>query len=260
MSIPSTLTTSFLSANNTRRRQACLVVSKFLHLSHAFYKKGQRSSSNQWLERQRRDPFVKQAGKENYRCRSAFKLLQIDDKYGILKPGQVVIDCGAAPGSWCQAAVQKVNSLNQDSSQPQGMVIGIDLQHIAPLDGAITLSGCDFTSPDTYDKVSSILQERRVDILLSDMAPSATGIKSHNHELIVGLCFSVLRFSLAVLKPGGTMLCKLWQGGSQDRLAAAMRTVFQDVRVVKPEASRDDSAEVFMMGRGFKSKKSDAGS
>ncbi|XP_059163913.1 rRNA methyltransferase 2, mitochondrial-like [Physella acuta] len=210
------------------------------------------TSSNKWLERQRRDIFVKQAGIENYRCRSAFKLLQINEKFNILLPGNIVIDCGAAPGSWCQVAVKKVNALETDPSKPKGLVIGIDLQHMAPIEGAFLLSCSDFTSDVTQAKIKTILGDRQADVVLSDMAPAATGMKSHNHEIIVNLCFSVLLFSLHVLKNGGTMLCKIWMGADQKRLETAMNKVFEHVRVVKPEASRDDSSEIFLLGRGFK--------
>ncbi|CAL1542235.1 unnamed protein product [Lymnaea stagnalis] len=210
------------------------------------------SSSNRWLERQKRDIFVKQAGLENYRCRSAFKLLQINEKTQILRPGHFVIDCGAAPGSWCQVAVQNVNSTGKDPNKPKGLVIGIDLQHMSPVEGAYLLPGSDFTKVATQAKVKEILCDRKANVILSDMAPRATGHKSHNHEIIVGLCFSVLQFSLSALSPGGTMVCKLWAGGDQSRLEAAMRTVFEQVKVMKPEASRDDSSEIFLLGKGFK--------
>ncbi|BFZ02597.1 hypothetical protein BsWGS_05636 [Bradybaena similaris] len=209
-------------------------------------------SSNIWLERQRKDIYVKQAGKENYRCRSAYKLLQIDERFHILKPGHVVVDCGAAPGSWCQVAAQKVNSLGNDSSAPKGLVIGVDLQNVAPIDGVHMMQSSDFTVEATQCKITEILQGRLADVILSDMAPKASGINFHDHEVIVKLCFSVLRFSLNVLREGGTLVCKLWTGGDQPRLETAMKSVFDHVRIVKPDASRDDSAEIFILGRGFK--------
>ncbi|GFR91352.1 ribosomal RNA large subunit methyltransferase E [Elysia marginata] len=209
-------------------------------------------SSNEWLRRQRKDLYVKQAGKENYRCRSAFKLKQINDRFKILKPGHVVIDCGAAPGSWCQVAAQEVNADGEDVSQPRGTVIGIDLQNMAPIDGVHLLSLCDFTSEGTQNCIRNILQDRKADVLLSDMAPAATGVKSHNHEAIIKLCFSVLKFGLSVVREGGTIVCKLWTGGDQPRLEKAMHAICENVRVVKPDASRGDSAEIFLMGRGFR--------
>lgn len=138
---------------------------------------------------------------------------------------------------------------------PKGLVIGIDLQEVAPIEGVCLLPSCDLTTEATQAKIKELLQNRLADVILSDMAPRATGLKSHNHEIIVGLCFTVLRFSLSVLKEGGTLLCKLWMGGDQSRLDAAMKSVFDNVRCVKPDASRDDSAEIFLLGRGFKSLK-----
>uniref|UniRef100_A0A0B7AWZ3 rRNA methyltransferase 2, mitochondrial n=1 Tax=Arion vulgaris TaxID=1028688 RepID=A0A0B7AWZ3_9EUPU len=223
---------------------------RYLYVTNSLQK--DKVSSNQWLERQRRDIFVKQAGKENYRCRSAFKLLQINEKFHILKPGHIVIDCGAAPGSWCQVAAKHVNSTGGDASALRGSVIGIDLQYMSPIEGVYLLPAKDFTTETTQSKIKEILQNQLADVILSDMAPNATGLKSHNHEIIVSLCFSVLRFSLSVLKIGGTLLCKLWMGGDQQRLESAMRTVFDNVRVVKPDASRCDSSEIFLLARGFK--------
>ena len=199
--------------------------------------------------------FTKQAGKENFRCRSAYKLQQINDKYSILKPGFVVVDCGASPGSWSQVAVHNVNSLNKNPSQPTGVVIGIDIQHIAPIEGAIMLGGCDFTSQDTHEKVKNLLKDHsnsKVDVVLSDMAPKATGYKAHNHDKIIELCFTALRFSLQTLRPGGSFVCKLWSGSGQPKLTIAMKSIFKKVDVVKPDASYDDSAELFLLGRGFK--------
>jgi len=218
------------------------------------------SSSNEWLRRRNRDRFTKQSGVESFRCRSAYKLQQINDRYKLLKPGHVVIDCGAAPGSWSQVAVTSVNSLSQNPTQPAGTVIGIDLRHIAPLDGAHLLGGHDFTSPATQRAVAEILKGQgcsKADVILSDMAPSATGIKSHNHDVIVQLCFTVLTFCLSSLRPGGAMLCKLWSGSGQPKLTAAMKTVFDRVRIVKPDASYADSAEIFILGQGFRYKKAE---
>ena len=147
-----------------------------------------------------------------------------------------------------------IPSLPTDQSSHQGTVIGIDLQHMSPLDGATLLGGCDFTSQDTQQKIRDILNDRKADVVLSDMAPKDSGIKSHNHTNIVDLCFTLLRLCLPVLKPGGTMGCKLWEGERSPKLQSAMKTVFENVRRVKPDASRDDSAEFFLIGMGFTKK------
>ena len=123
---------------------------------------------------------------------------------------------------------------------------------MAPIDGVHLLPLSDFTTESTQMRVRDILQSRKADVLLSDMAPTATGVKSHNHQAIVTLCFSVLTFGVSVVREGGTIVCKLWSGADQQRLEGAMRAICETVRVVKPDASRGDSAEIFLMGRGFK--------
>ncbi|KAK7507242.1 hypothetical protein BaRGS_00001177 [Batillaria attramentaria] len=217
--------------------------------------KGKKTSSQEWIKRQLSDPYVKRARTENYRCRSAFKLLEIDDKYRLLQPGGVVIDCGAAPGSWTQVAVERVLSSAQSENETdklKGLVIGIDLNHMTPIEGAFILHQSDFTALQTQEKIVKILGGRPVDLVLSDMAPRASGQKFMDHELIVELCFSVLRFGVTVLRPGGHLLCKLWQGGEQRKLESAMQSVFESVKVVKPDSSRSDSAEIFLLGRNLR--------
>ncbi|KAL8587814.1 hypothetical protein ACOMHN_021032 [Nucella lapillus] len=226
--------------------------------SKSYRLKGRKTSSQQWLKRQWSDPFVKKAKAENYRCRSAFKLLEIDERHRLLRPGNVVIDCGAAPGSWTQVAVEKVCQTtcvdeDEENGRREGLVIGIDLEHMMPVEGAYILHQSDFTLPDTQDKVRAILGGRPVDVVLSDMAPRATGQKSLDHELIVKLCFSVLVFARSVLRPGGHLVCKLWQGGEQQKLESAMGSIFEKVKVVKPSSSRTDSSEIFLFGKNFRS-------
>ena len=133
-----------------------------------------------------------------------------------------------------------------------GTVIGVDIQHMAPVEGATILYNSDFTTLETQEKILKILEGRKVHTVMSDMAPNATGLKSMDHELIIALCLSALKFSLPVLKDGGTFLGKIWQGNQQARLESLMKTFFKTVRVVKPNASRNDSAEVFLLARNFK--------
>lgn len=139
-----------------------------------------------------------------------------------------------------------------EASQPQGTLIGIDLQSLSPIQGAILLHPCDFTAKETQSQVLDILKDRKADIVLSDMAPNASGVKSLDHDKIVELCSSVLRFSTVVLKEGGHVLCKLLMGNKQNWLEAGMSKMFSQVNYVKPQASRTESAEVFLLGRGFK--------
>ncbi|KAK7113524.1 rRNA methyltransferase 2, mitochondrial-like [Littorina saxatilis] len=215
--------------------------------------KGKSTSSQNWIKRQLSDPYVKKARTENYRCRSAFKLLEMDEKHRLLQPGSVVIDCGAAPGSWTQVAVDKVCSANQEheASKAKGLVIGIDLEHMVPVEGAYILHQSDFTSQNTQQKILNILSGRQVDVVLSDMAPRATGQKALDHEQIINLCFTVLIFGRNVLRPGGHLVCKLWQGSDQPKLEHAMSTMFKKVKVAKPDSSRSESAEVFLVGKNF---------
>ncbi|XP_041363864.1 rRNA methyltransferase 2, mitochondrial-like [Gigantopelta aegis] len=214
--------------------------------------KGMKKSSQMWLKRQLNDPYVEKAKMEHLRCRSAFKLLEIEDKHKLFKPGDIVIDCGAAPGSWSQVAVERVNATRTDLNSPQGVVISIDLDYIAPLVGANILDKSDFTHENTQNEVLHILDGRKADIVLSDMAPKASGVKFMDHDLIIGLCFSVLKFSVGVLKEGGIVLCKLWQGSDQTKLEGVMENMFNKTRVIKPPASRSQSAEVFLLGQGFR--------
>ncbi|XP_064594470.1 rRNA methyltransferase 2, mitochondrial-like [Liolophura sinensis] len=168
-----------------------------------------------------------------------------------------VIDCGAAPGSWSQVAVKHVNSLGQDKSALQGFVISVDLQYMVPVPGATILSDRDFTSAKCQKEILNHLRGQLADVVLSDMAPNATGVKSLDHDIIIKLCMSVTDFSRVVLKDSGSLLCKLWQGQDQRQLVDRMAARFGQVKVVKPLASRKDSAEVFVLAKDFKRDKED---
>ncbi|KAF7271728.1 hypothetical protein GWI33_015437 [Rhynchophorus ferrugineus] len=209
-------------------------------------------SSNHWLSRQLSDPYVEKAKLMNYRCRSAFKLLEIDEKHHILKPGFIVIDCGASPGSWTQIAVKKVNADGSDNNSVKGKVISIDRQLLYPIEGAIILGNTDFTEASSQDKVAKELGGAKVDCVLSDMAPNATGIPDLDHENIIKLCYSVLKFALKHSNVGGSVLVKLWQCGDTKQLISDMEKFYRSVKSIKPKSSRSDSAEIFLLGREFK--------
>ena len=138
-----------------------------------------------------------------------------------------------------------------DSNKPKGFVIGVDLKHMSPVEGAIILHDHDFTSKKTQEKLHQILNGRKVDVVVSDMAPKATGHKSMDHDVIVRLCLEGLKFSNKVLKEDGTYLCKLWQGGDWPKLEEMLKLSFSDVRLVKPPASRSESAETYALSRKF---------
>ncbi|XP_067673509.1 ribosomal RNA large subunit methyltransferase E-like isoform X2 [Haliotis asinina] len=213
----------------------------------AKYSKRKKISSQLWLMRQQKDPYVEKAAADNYRCRSAYKLLEIDDRHKLLHPGGVVIDCGAAPGSWTQVALERVKE--------HGQVVSIDLQPMTAIHKAFVLSERDFTAPETQDEVKQHLSGRLADLVMSDMAPQASGVKSLDHDRIISLCVETVKFSCVVLKEGGAVLCKLWQGSEQPRLEHIMKQLFTSVRVVKPDASRSDSAEIFLLGKNFTGKR-----
>lgn len=215
-------------------------------------KQSKGQSSKQWIERQEKDRFVKSAKIQNYRARSAFKLLEIDDKYKILKPGFAVIDVGAAPGSWTQVAVDRVNAIPTDVSKPEGMVIAVDILRIPPIIGANILDHSDFSHNDVRERIITLLGGRKVDAVLSDMAPNASGVRLLDHEKITSLFESAWKFSGEVLTENGNFLGKLWDGQHVRRLIGELQPFFRFLKVIKPRASRQESAELYIFGRGFK--------
>ncbi|NWI57197.1 MRM2 methyltransferase, partial [Calyptomena viridis] len=223
-----------------------------LHTSGRFLKK--TGTEHRWLERHLNDPFVRAAKQQFYRCRSAFKLLEIDDKLHILHPGFSVLDCGAAPGAWSQVAVERVNALGANPAVPTGFVLGVDLLRIPPLEGAVFLSETDIADPSTLRAIQSLLPAEKVDVILSDMAPNATGIKELDHQKVISLCLGLLDLSQSILKPKGTLLCKFWDGSEARLLQNRLKEQFQDVRTIKPQASRKDSAESYYLARLYKGK------
>jgi 23S rRNA (uridine2552-2'-O)-methyltransferase len=202
-------------------------------------------SSQKWLERQLNDPYVARAKREGYRSRAAYKLIDIDDKYRLLKPGQRVVDLGAAPGGWAQVAAKKVGS-----GEGRGHVVGIDLLPIEPLPGVefITL---DFLDADAPDRLTALLGGP-ADVVMSDMAANATGHRKTDHLRIVGLAEAAAEFARSVLAPGGTFLAKVLQGGTEGTLLGDLKRDFATVRHVKPAASRADSAELYVLATGFR--------
>lgn len=202
-------------------------------------------SSQKWLERQLNDPYVARAKREGYRSRAAYKLLEIDEKYKLLKPGQRVVDLGAAPGGWSQVAAGKVGR-----ADGKGRVAGIDLLPIEPLPGADFVE-LDFLAPEAPERLIEMLGGA-ADVVLSDMAANATGHKRTDHLRIMGLAEAAAEFARQVLAPGGTFLAKVLQGGTEGALLADLKSDFSTVRHVKPAASRADSAELYVLATGFR--------
>lgn len=214
--------------------------------------KGKSKSSQDWLIRQLADPYVEKARMLNFRCRSAFKLLEMDDKYKILKPGDVVLDCGAAPGSWTQVAAERTNANGKVERTPRGAVYSIDLLHFHAVPGATIFGGMDFTTPIAQQRLRESLAGRQVNCVLSDMAPNATGVRMLDQESITNLCYEVLRFALAMSAPQANLVVKIWDNGDVPKLERDILCHYEKVKRVKPRASRGDSAEHFLLARGFK--------
>ncbi len=203
-------------------------------------------SSTRWLERQLNDPYVAAAKREGYRSRAAYKLIEIADKYSLLKPGQTVVDLGAAPGGWSQVAAERVRSVDGE-----GLVVGIDISPMEPVPGT-TLLHMDFMDDTAPAALLDALGGRRADAVLSDMAAPTTGHRRTDHLRIMGLCEAALDFACQILAPGGAFLCKVLQGGTANELLALMKRDFATVRHVKPKASRAGSAELYVLATGFR--------
>ena len=199
-------------------------------------------SSRRWLERQLNDPYVARAKREGFRSRAAFKLLEIDDKHHLLKPGGKVVDLGAAPGGWSQVAARRVGSA--------GRVVGIDVLEMEPIPG-VEFAQIDFLDAEAPERLKAMLGGP-ADVVLSDMAANATGHRQTDHLKIMALVEAAAAFAAEVLKPGGAFLAKVIQGGTEATLLAALKRDFATVRHVKPAASRADSAELYVLATGFR--------
>ena len=204
--------------------------------------RGRTLSQKRWLERQLNDPYVARAKREGYRSRAAFKLVEIDERFKLLKPGQKVLDLGAAPGGWAQVAVKTVGET--------GRVVGIDLLDIEPMAGATFITG-DFLDPTAPERLIELLGGP-ADLVLSDMAANTTGHKKTDHLRIIGLAETAAAFAREILAPGGAYLAKVFQGGTEGSLLADLKRDFAVVRHVKPAASRADSSELYVLATGFR--------
>ena len=203
--------------------------------------RGRTVSQQRWLQRQLNDPYVVEAKKRGYRSRAAFKLLQLDVLFRVLKPSARVLDLGAAPGGWTQVSVERSKG---------GVVIGIDLTPVDPIAGATVLAK-DFYDEDAPAVLTKLL-DGPADVVLSDMAAAATGETQVDHMRIMGLAETAHDFARSVLKPGGTFVAKVLRGGTERSLLDRLKKDFVKVRHVKPEASRADSAEMYVVATGFR--------
>ena len=197
-------------------------------------------SGSAWMHEHVTDPYVKKAQLDGYRSRAAYKLLEIDKRDQLLRVGMTVVDLGAAPGSWCQVAVQKLKK--------QGRVLAIDLLPVAPLPGVESLEG-DFTEASALIWLEEKLKSGRVDLVLSDMAPNISGVMLRDQARHYELCELALDFAKTWLKPDGAFLVKVFQGVGFEDFRAQMRQAFKQVHIRKPDSSRDRSTEVYLLGR-----------
>jgi 23S rRNA (uridine2552-2'-O)-methyltransferase len=201
--------------------------------------RGRTASSQAWLERQLNDPFVAEAKARGYRSRAAFKLIEIDERFRLLKSGQRVVDLGCAPGGWVQVAL----------ARGARAVAGVDLLPVEPIPPA-ELIQMDFTDPACGERLIALLGGAP-DVVLSDMAPNTIGHKQTDHLRIIGLIEAAADFAVQVLKPGGAFVCKAFQGGETHAVLRTLKAHFAEVRHVKPKASRAESSEVYLVATGF---------
>lgn len=212
--------------------------------------RGRKLSSTLWLERQLNDPYVKQAKAEGMRGRAAYKIRDLDDKYRFLVPGARVVDLGCAPGGWLQISVNRVNALGEKSGKKIGRVLGVDLQEVEPVAGA-EVHVLDFLQDDADLKVKEWL-DGNADVVMSDMAAASSGHKQTDHLRIIALCEAAAYFAFDVLEEGGTFVAKVLAGGAEGELQKLLKMRFTKVSNVKPDASRSDSSEKFVVATGFK--------
>jgi len=204
-----------------------------------------KPSSTRWLSRQLNDPYVAEAHRRGYRSRAAFKLIELDDRFRLLRPRQRVIDLGCAPGGWTQVAVERVGS-----NKGRGIVVGVDLAPTAALPGAVILLG-DVRDPAVSAALENALAGA-ADVILSDMAPATTGHASTDHVRIVALAEDAFDLASQMLKPGGAFVAKVFQGGAEGELLASLKRGFAQLRHAKPPASRTESAETYVVATGFR--------
>jgi 23S rRNA (uridine2552-2'-O)-methyltransferase len=204
--------------------------------------KPRKLSSRAWLERQLSDPYVARAKRDGLRSRAAYKIIEIDDKYRVFKSGARVVDLGAAPGGWSEIATKRVGA--------KGRIIALDILDMNPIPGVEFLH-LDFLDNAAPDRLKELLGGP-ADVVLSDMAANTTGHRQTDHLRIMALAEAAAQFAREVLAPGGAFLCKVLQGGTEANLLAELKRDFESVKHVKPPASRTDSAELYLLARGFR--------
>lgn len=207
--------------------------------------KGRKISSIKWIERQLTDPYVQKAKKEGYRSRAAYKILEIDEKARLFKRGQTVVDLGAAPGGWCQVAVQKGCK----------HVVAIDLLAMDEIPG-VTFFQMDFMDDDAPNVLIKALGGEQADVVMSDIAHNTTGHQKTDHYKIMALVEAGYDFAVEILKPDGAFVAKVFQGGTEGELLTRMKKDFRTVKHIKPPASRKESPETYVVAQGFRAARS----
>lgn len=210
--------------------------------THVKSARGRSTSSVRWLQRQLNDPYVAKAQKEGYRSRAAYKLIELNEKFHLIRPGDAVVDLGCAPGGWLQVAGRIVGS--------KGKVVGIDLLEIEQVAGTHSFV-LDFTDDNAPDILKEALGGK-ANLVMSDMAANATGHAATDHIRIMALCELAFDFALQVLAPGGHFICKVLKGGTEGEMLKIMKRDFETVKHAKPKASRDGSAESYVVALGFR--------
>jgi len=217
--------------------------SKSTRAKPASAKVGRSKTSAKWLQEHFDDPYVKLAQKEGYRSRASYKLLELQEKDRLIKPGMTVVDLGAAPGGWSQVAVNLVGH--------KGRVIASDILAMDGIAGVTFVEG-DFTEQEVFDRILAVLNNEKADVVISDMAPNMSGMPDVDQPRAMELAELAVDMARQVLKPGGTFVSKLFQGQDFDALVAQLRKQYQSIKVRKPPASRSRSREVYLVGTGFK--------
>jgi 23S rRNA (uridine2552-2'-O)-methyltransferase len=207
--------------------------------------KRRTASSARWLERQLNDPYVARAQAEGYRARSAFKLIELDEKYRLLGPGKRTVDLGAAPGGWSQVAAARVGS-----TDAKPLIVAVDTLDMAPIAG-VTVLKLDFLDEATPAAIRAAIGDK-ADVVLSDMAAPTTGHRQTDHLRTIALCEAAADFAATVLRPGGDFVAKVFQGGAEGELLARLKRDFRAVHHVKPPASRQGSVELYLVAKGFR--------
>ena len=207
------------------------------------------NSSTRWLQRQLNDPYVRRSKIDGYRSRAAYKLLEIDEKHKLLKPGQRIVDLGAAPGGWCQVAAVKTGSTDADP-----LIVGIDYLEVEPLPGVVMLLK-DFLDDDAPEALLQALGGHAPDLVISDMAAPTTGHRQTDHLRTTHLFEVAALFARENLAPGGAFLSKVFRGGTENDQLSELKRDYQTVHHIKPPASRKESPELYVLAKGFRGRK-----